>query len=526
VQTQRGHEGEVRPALLRGLRAGSSQAWAALYDQLAPGIHRFAVSCLSGDAETAEEVVVETLAQAASGIARFDPQKSSLSAWIYGIARRQVQAELRWCRRRKSVPAWAQVSFEDLSELTDSHDPAERTAARLDAQRRVEELTGLLSDTETEVLELSAVEELSREEIGRVVGRSQQAARSLLKRAKQKVRRTAIEGTLIVGTGRAAGKPWGEGDYRHCVHLFSGLEDRLTGDELGGDCDLSPVSDEVTYNLRHPLVLGRQYYPWPNHIWKAKRDGSEAVNLTETAGLGGINLGPRWSPDGTMIAFVRWELPEHPRQRSGEVWVVKADGSEARRVAPKEVAPVCQSFTWSPEGLCLSGWHPEPAVEDALPGSVDLWGRRVRVVRIVAGDAEWSPDGTRVARTRRERGHSEGEPGYWNRLLVMEADGSRPRVLVEQFIADAQLDAYHPAQYEIDAGPDYDARYGARAWAGPFMPTWSPGGDKIAFLAGLPFDPERMVHKLHVDAWVYDLVTRRLTKITNRPWFHNYLSWR
>ncbi|UCC68021.1 MAG: hypothetical protein JSV79_13075, partial [Armatimonadota bacterium] len=160
VQVQRKQKQEVSAALLRNLRASSSQAWAKLYDQLAPGIHRFAVSCLSGDVETAEDVVVETLAEAARGIARFDPKRSSLSAWIYGIARHRVQAQLRWCRRRKSVPAWAQVSFEDLSELADSHDLGERTAARLDAQRRIEDLHCVVSDAEMELVDLSAVEEL------------------------------------------------------------------------------------------------------------------------------------------------------------------------------------------------------------------------------------------------------------------------------------------------------------------------------------------------------------------------------
>jgi Tol biopolymer transport system component len=109
---------------------------------------------------------------------------------------------------------------------------------------------------------------------------------------------------------------------------------------------------------------------------------------------------------------------------------------------------------------------------------------------------------------------------------VMDADGSAPRVLVEQFIADAQLDAYHPAQIEIDAMPDYDWRYDVLEWAGPHTPTWSPRGDKIAFLAALPFDPAQMVFKRQVDAWVYDLATRRLTKITNLPRRPHSLSWR
>jgi RNA polymerase sigma factor (sigma-70 family) len=519
VQMQRGRNQDISGGLLRGLRAGSSHAWARLYDQLAPGIHRFAVSCLSGDAETAQDVVVETLAHAARDIARFDPQRSSLSAWIYGIARHRVQSELRWCTRRKSVPAWAQVSFEDLSELADSHDLGARTAARLDAQRRVGELTGLLSDSEIELLDLSAVEELPGEEISRVVGRSEQATRSLLKRAKQKVRRTAIEATLVVGTCR---RPRKGGDYRYCARLFSGGEDRLTGDEYGGAPSLSPVSDEIAYCRQGTgdQVLWRVSCD----IWKAKRDGMDEVNLTEAAGLGGINEYPRWSPDGAMIAFVHWDEPGGETAGPGEAWVVKADGSEARRVVPKEIAPV-HGCTWSPHGLCLFG-PGEAALAAALPDSVDLWGRHARLIPAVGASMEWSPDGTRVASPRAKRGNLRGEPGYWRQLLVMEADGSAPRVLVEQFIADAQLDARRPDPFEIETRHIYDWRNDLLWWAGPLRPTWSPAGDKIAFLAALPFDPEQMFCDRQVDAWVYDLVTRRLTKITNAPNGQQALSWR
>jgi RNA polymerase sigma factor (sigma-70 family) len=521
VRVKRERKPDISGELLRGLRAGSSEAWAKLYDELAPGIHRFAVSCLSGDAEAAEDVVVETLALAARDIARFDPEKSSLSAWVYGIARHRVQAELRWCRRRKLVPARAQVSFEDVSELADSHDLGERTAARLDAQRRVEALTGLLSDAETEVLDLSAIEELPGQEIGRVVGRSEQATRALLKRAKQKVRRTAIEGTLIVEQNRRPRKEhgyrWGTGS-----HLFSGGDDWLVGDEYGECCEMSPLSDEIAYQSQGP---GDQVaWVLSCHIWKAKRDGSDAVNLSEAAGLRGINEYPRWSPDGTMIAFVHWDETGAEWVGPGEAWVVKADGSEARRVVPKEIVPA-HGCTWSPDGLCLSESPREPGGVPALPGSADLWGRQVRLVRSVAGGAEWSPDGTRVAWSRVKRGHMEGELGYWRQLLVMEADGSRPRVVVEQFIADAQLDAQCAGQGEIEAGPGFDRRNDVLWHTGPKVPRWSPRGDKIAFVAALPWHPGAGHDMAQTDAWIYDLVTRRLTKVTNAEGTRKSLSW-
>jgi RNA polymerase sigma factor (sigma-70 family) len=173
---------------LEQLRERSAEAWGYLYDQLAPRIYGLALALLPGDPETAEEVVVETMADAARDIMRFDPRRSSLSAWVYGIARRRVRMEIRRRRRRKSVPASAQVSMEVIGETSDGRDIAASVSARLDAEREVSELRSVLSDAEMEVLVLSCIEGLSVREIGQVVRRSEQAVHSVLYRARQRAR--------------------------------------------------------------------------------------------------------------------------------------------------------------------------------------------------------------------------------------------------------------------------------------------------------------------------------------------------
>lgn len=504
--------------LLRSLREGSSTAWARLYDEFAPGIRRLAATSLSGDAETAEDVVVETLARAARHIRQYLPGKASLSTWLYGIARQRVQEELRWRRRRKSVPAWAQVSFDDLPELGSGDDLAARTAARLDAQTRIAELGSLLSDVETELLTLSAIDDLPVREIGRVVGCSEQAAHSALHRARHKARRTAIEGTLVVQGNECS---W-HGDHyrlRPATHWFEGASDSHRGHETGHHTVLSPAGDGIASSTH-----GSKITVWPSeseHIWRAKRDGSGPVNLSEQAGLGGVNDYPRWSPDGTMIAFIHWDEPGGEAVAPGEAWVMKADGSEARRIAPKGSRPV----SWSPDGSCLFCWT-EPDSRHAPPASVDLWGRHVQVAAAMSPHADWSPDGSKLASIRKARAKMEGEPGWRNQLVVAKADGSAPKVLVEQFIPDAEVDLKRPSQEELAFDPAFDWREDWLHWAGPAEPTWSPGGDKIAFLAALPFPQGNVDFKRQIDAWVYDLVTRRLIKITNDSHVQMSLSWR
>jgi RNA polymerase sigma-70 factor (ECF subfamily) len=173
---------------LERLRQRSAEAWADLYDWLAPSVYGLALALLPTDPETAEEMVVETMADAARDIMRFNPRKASLSAWVYGIARRRVRLEIRRRRRRKSVPAWAQVPMEAIGESSDARDVAENVSARLDAEREVSQLREVLSDVEMEVLVLSCIEGLSAREVGQAVGRSEHAVYSVLHRARQKAR--------------------------------------------------------------------------------------------------------------------------------------------------------------------------------------------------------------------------------------------------------------------------------------------------------------------------------------------------
>ena len=191
AQPQARSSEEADAALVRGLRERAPEACAQLYNRFAPGIHRFAVARL-GDVETAEDVVVETMVSAVRDIRRFNPRRSSLAAWLYGIARRRVQIEIRRQRRRKSVPASAQVSTEAVRETSDGRDLAATAAARLDAQRKVAHLRALLSDKEIEVLLLSCVEQLSAREIGQAIGRSERAVHSILHRARKKARERLV----------------------------------------------------------------------------------------------------------------------------------------------------------------------------------------------------------------------------------------------------------------------------------------------------------------------------------------------
>ena len=190
VREEGSREGEA--ALVSRLGAGSPEACRELCDQYGPRLHRYAAARLLGDGRLAEEVTVEALADGVRNIGRFDPRRSALHTWLYGIVQRKIRGARRSQRRLKSVPAWAEVPLESAAQAQGKGDVLGETVSRLEARRQVGELIETLSETEFEVLALHCVDELSAREIGQIVGRSERAIHSLLHRARRKARERLV----------------------------------------------------------------------------------------------------------------------------------------------------------------------------------------------------------------------------------------------------------------------------------------------------------------------------------------------
>ena len=77
---------------------------------------------------------------------------------------------------------------------------------------------------------------------------------------------------------------------------------------------------EVTF----PGSNGQIAFDVSGAVWVMNADGSGRTRLTFTSGQNG---GPKWSPDGTSIAFFS------TRDGNAEVYVMKADGSNQVNVS-------------------------------------------------------------------------------------------------------------------------------------------------------------------------------------------------
>ncbi|MBE9565907.1 MAG: PxKF domain-containing protein [Proteobacteria bacterium] len=264
---------------------------------------------------------------------------------------------------------------------------------------------------------------------------------------------------------------------------------------------------------------------WPNmlyDVWTVNPDGSDPVNITGpgAGNVGGINCDPKWSPDGSLIAFRHCDPVEGllPCEAGFHAWVINSDGTDAHRVLPPECPATSIARDWSPNGYRLL-----VQLTGGCTVTIDSDGTDMTPVPNVGGQPVWSPDGSQIAGSYRRTDTVGGQPGVRRGLGVVDSDGANLQILVEQFIAEA--DAFqHITDFACDLG-SFDWVEDVVHWVGPVNPQWSPSGDCIAFLAAMPFDPNGACYKEQIEVWVYHMATADLTRITDNTWAENSLSW-
>ncbi len=175
------------------------------------------------------------------------------------------------------------------------------------------------------------------------------------------------------------------------------------------------------------------------------------IYVMNVDGTGQRSLAPgrsaAWSPDGSMIAFVRGS-----GQGIGDLLVINRDGTELRRIVSTLVW-VGYAPTWSPDGrqIAFSGQYKRYGaaiytVNADGSGLARLTAPRPKIEDLAPA---WSPDGTQIVFERDNYGDVRGFP-----LIVMNPDGTGQRVVTPKTTLDA------------------------------LVPAWSPDGLRITFAAG------------------------------------------
>jgi WD40-like Beta Propeller Repeat len=178
------------------------------------------------------------------------------------------------------------------------------------------------------------------------------------------------------------------------------------------------------------------------NLFTINPDGTGQTQLTST----GDARGPKWSPDGTKIAFYRligdnWDI-----------WVMNADGSGFTQLTTDPASDIAPA--WSPDGTSIAFETLRDDTNPFCPCNSEIYrmdadgSNQVRLTNSTATDRspDWSPDGTRIAF------HSYTDPTD-RRIYTMKPDGTDQQQLIPEPA---------PTHQQTD-------------------PTWNPEGYRLAF---------------------------------------------
>lgn len=107
----------------------------------------------------------------------------------------------------------------------------------------------------------------------------------------------------------------------------------------------------------------------------------------------------QWSPDGQWIAFSQFPDPEYPATTGGDLWVVRPDGSDLRRLAPCDGG---WGLRWSPDSRSIAQGRPN--LHDVMVVDVASGETRSYPANGSSFYAEWAEGGSALIASGQEAG--------------------------------------------------------------------------------------------------------------------------
>ena len=205
--------------------------------------------------------------------------------------------------------------------------------------------------------------------------------------------------------------------------------------QLFGQVSWSPDGSKIAFAA--DLGTEPAGFPIEYDIYTVNADGSGLRRLTKTL----RSFGPVWSPDGRTIAFARWVGSRANVLGTATIWLMDADGRNQRRVFPDVRRRFDVPGSWSPDGSSLAftrSRHTLPGPDGRVRNTGAVWivrsdGSGARKLAGRSASPAWSPDGQRIAYVtdRDENGElSYGDAvSFANELYVSGVDGRNPRRL-------------------------------------------------------------------------------------------------
>jgi acylaminoacyl-peptidase len=268
---------------------------------------------------------------------------------------------------------------------------------------------------------------------------------------KSPIRAAVVAALLVVACRSVTAADFSEARRLHSIDVF-----QL---EYADDVQISPDGSHIVYvRVSHDIMTDRTR----RNLWIVDVDGrnnrplrSEARNFSQ----------PRWSPDGTRIAYVS------AADGSPQLYVRWMDSGQTALLTNLVEPP--DSIAWSPDGKTIAFTQFVPLSKPPLARPPDK-----------PEGAQWAPP-VKVIDTVQYRADGAGylESGFQH-IFIVSAEGGTPRQLT-----DGEFD---------DNGPL----------------SFSPDGQRIWFSANRNPDWER--EPQNSDVYVVDLATQHITPIAQR----------
>jgi TolB protein len=278
---------------------------------------------------------------------------------------------------------------------------------------------------------------------------------------------------------------------------------------VAGVAGSAPSAEATFQGKPGPIAFQRIVNPDDedsSQIFSVARPGAKARKLTS----GGNGFNPDYSPDGERIVFERrfgGVMPD-------AIFTMGSDGASPTRIQTTCVADPClgdDSPAWSPDGNRLVFERAfGPIVNDEAAGGLDLvtsnadgTNERVILQSLPLGkephDAQWSPDGTRVAVTML---NITAKPRNGSAIYVLNADGSDFHQITPLRLNAGSPD-WSPNGKRIAFNSSFEGQAAVEVYSVrpdgsrlkrlrkepedsfSFEPSWSPNGKRLAFVRGI-----------------------------------------